>query len=79
MLHNVKVEVYGEVPACLDGLCPFYRDCANHITAGEWREACGLTPNLREVVPGSWRCNQNPTEPNGPIAIDGTYFNEIEE
>jgi hypothetical protein len=79
MLHNIDVLVFGMVPVCYDAGCPHGRSCANHATAGEFRYEGGLTPDLRQVVPGSWRCSQQPTETKlGAALIDGSHINDKE-
>jgi len=76
-LFAVPVKVIGEFPKCQDKLCLKRLDCANHETANEWRETFGATPNLRQIVPGSWRCQQIPEEKfYGAVLTDCTFLKD---
>jgi len=46
---KVKLELYkyGGI-SCLDEGCIFKRECANHMTAGDFRSEDGFTPQLEE-------------------------------
>jgi len=77
MLFDVPIELQNEFPKCKDKLCPKKRDCANHKTACQWRETFGATPNLRQVVLGSWRCHQVPEEKlYGAVLSDGSLLKD---
>lgn len=70
---------------CLDETCPYRRDCANHVTAGDFREEGGLTPNLKlirkelkDAITGQpsgyveqWRCTKSPQDHDGALLING--------
>jgi|694.fasta_scaffold04876_22 hypothetical protein len=45
--HQISVKVYdlGGID-CLEGSCPFKKECANHETAGDFRSEDGFTPEL---------------------------------
>lgn len=76
-LFAVQVEILNEFPKCQDPLCFKKGDCANHKTACEWRETFGATPNLRQIVPDSWRCQQIPEEKlYGAVLTDRTLLKD---
>ena len=77
MLHNVQVELKNLFPVCQEA-CIYSRHCANHQSANDFREAMGRTPDLRQVVPGSWRCHRNPQEKlKGAVMSDGRFFGDM--
>lgn len=41
---------------CLEENCPFWRECANHITAGDFRSEDGITPKL-SILNGQIGCS----------------------
>ena len=50
-MEKISVEWYGggATPICKETACPFVQECANHETAGEFREEDGMTPKLHYV------------------------------
>ena len=71
-LHDINVILMDNFPSCRSQ-CPYEKDCGNHRTADEWRENFGCTPDLKQIVPGSWRCHKSPKETlMGAILADGT-------
>lgn len=78
MLFAPPIEVQDMFPKCMDELCPRKGDCANHESANEWGENFGATPNLRQVVLDSWRCDQAPVERLwGAVLADGTFLKDF--
>lgn len=76
-MKNVTVVVYGiknKYPDCQEERCAFKHTCANHRSAGEFRNEDGLTPDLKEID-GVWKCSQNPINANGAIMADGSLLN----
>jgi hypothetical protein len=53
---EIKIKLYdlGGID-CLEKDCPFKQDCANHETAGDFRNEDGFTPDLY-VVDGNFFC-----------------------
>lgn len=47
---------------CWDNECKHWKDCANHVTAGQYRSEGGRTPNLREN--------------NGKVTCDKTFIGD---
>ena len=77
MLHNVNVQLQNIFPVCQES-CSHSRSCANHQTANEFRGAQGATPDLRQVVEGSWRCHKHPKEAlKGAVMLDGRFFGDM--
>jgi len=77
MLHDVKVDLQNLFPVC-QSVCPHSKNCANHISANEFRGTVGMTPDLKQVVKDSWRCHQDPKEElKGAILIDGRFYRDI--
>ena len=75
-LFDIEVEIKNEFPECQDS-CPNAINCANHKTANDWKNKLGATPDLKQVVEGSWRCHRNPQEMlRGAVLIDGTLLGD---
>lgn len=60
---EIEESSYG-TPICVSKNCPEKKSCANHTTAGDFREEDGFTPNLH-LIGGKWLCEQKPTQAHG--------------
>lgn len=67
-MPHVPVKMWRKFPLC-QAQCPFDRECANHISAGDYRTESGLTSDLHRVGK-HWECSQCPTLNLGAILID---------
>lgn len=76
---QVPVEIgliNGNFPLCYEETCPHKRECANHLTAGDFRTDDGATPQLKKVN-DIWVCTQTPKhEDAGAILADGSCVND---
>lgn len=56
-MQKVELELYeyGGI-GCLSETCPYNRECANHVTAGDFRSEDGFTPLLIELH-GEYFCS----------------------
>ena len=76
-LFDIKVDLPNDLPIC-QSKCPNQVHCANHVSANMWVTEYGATPDLRQVVPGSWRCHRMPKEQlKGAVMVDGTSFGDF--
>lgn len=65
----VLIEMVGmnkENPLCHEPECGNKHDCANHSSAGQFREESGFTPDLERVY-DTWTCTQEATDKSGML------------
>lgn len=54
---KIQLDTSYSAPQCMTQSCPYIRECANHIGAGEFRTEDGRTPNLT-LEDGNVFCDQ---------------------
>lgn len=61
---------------CFEEDCIFKHECANHVTAGDFRTEDGLVPDI-SLVEGVYHCSRDPVcTMRGAVLSDFTYGNE---
>ena len=60
-------------PICVDNTCEFTSKCAQHDSAGQFREESGFTPDLAFLKSG-WACTKQETNKSGMLIwVNGKY------
>lgn len=60
-------------PICEDDTCGFTTKCAQHGSAGQYREESGFTPDL-SLTRGGWVCTKQETDRSGMLIwMNGKY------
>jgi hypothetical protein len=68
--HVVPIEILpGGTPIC-HASCRHEKECASHMSAGDFRSEDGFTPNLMARM-GEWTCTKKPTESRGMLIWNG--------
>jgi len=72
---KVPVEIFRKFPEC-QATCPYSSECANHVTAGDFRTEGGDTPDLTKIEE-DWWCSKAPKANGaGAVLTDGTLVGD---
>lgn len=70
---KTAIIIEGGAIICEDKQCPQKKECANHVTAGDFRSEDGFTPNLIKVEK-QYYCDKKETKSSGMLLESGKVY-----